>query len=161
MKKRTEDTGTNNDDWSTPKIIYDWISNQFGRWNFYDPCPLGGKEKGFDGLDSEWTDFNFINPPYSRGSDKNKFIERCVVEGDKGNICILLIPASTDLKIFHDVIVPNAKVYLIKGRVPFAGFTTKGEYVTNKCGQSGSMLCVFGVKYNKGKIFTLDLKEST
>lgn len=56
----------------------------------------------------------------------------------------MLIPASTETKIFHETIVPNAEVQLIKGRIKFKGTNTKGEYVTNKTGQSGSMIIIFG-----------------
>lgn len=58
----------------------------------------------------------------------------------------MLIPASTDIAIFHEIIYPNASIYFIKGRVKFKGFNSFGKYVTNKCGQSGSMLVVFDPK---------------
>jgi hypothetical protein len=41
----------------------------------------------------------------------------------------------------------------------FKGYNSKGEYVTNKTGQSGSMLCIFD-KNIKPCIETLDLEIS-
>jgi len=47
MKNR--DGSENNDDWATPKKLYDELNNEF---NFdFDPCPLNAK---FDGLACEW-----------------------------------------------------------------------------------------------------------
>ena len=42
----------------------------------------------------------------------------------------MLLPVSTSTKLFHEVIQPNAKeIRFIKGRLPFIGINTKGEYV--------------------------------
>jgi len=69
-----------------------------------------------------------------------------------------LIPASTETQIFHDVILPNAKVILIKSRDKFKGHNTKGDYVTDKTGQSGSMFVIFGKDYEP-EITAIDLSE--
>lgn len=143
MKKRTENNGSNVDDWATPDYILDWVRENYGE--FYDPCPLGGINGDFDGLKIAWSGINYVNPPYSRPL-KDKFIMKAYEEHKRGIKSILLIPASTDTKIFHEILVPNCKILFIKGRVKFKGTNTKGEYVTNACGQSGSMICIFGEK---------------
>lgn len=137
MKRRSNANGSNIDDWATPDYILNTISKEFGP--FYDPCPL---KADFDGLALPWQSTNYINPPYSRQM-KEAFIRRACEESKQGNVCIMLLPASTDTKIFHEVIVPNAVVRFIKGRIKFKGINTKGEYVTDKCGQHGSMLVIF------------------
>lgn len=157
VRRKTEETGSNKDDWETPQFILDWVKKEYG--DYFDPCPLYGLENGFDGLNKDWDKVNFINPPYSAGSDKEAFIRKAKEEGDKGNICVVLIPASTETAIFHDVIKPNAQIFFIRKRVPFKGFNQKGEYVTNKCGLSGSMLCIFGV--NRLARGTMDTIEFT
>jgi len=141
MKLRTEDNGSKNDNWETPEYIYIWLNkNIFNNKVFFDPCPLNAN---FDGLTMEWVDRNYINPPYTR-KGKEAFITKAYQESLKGKLCVLLIPASTETKIFHNIIVPNAQVYLIKERIKFKGFNSKNEYVTNKSGQSGSMFVIFG-----------------
>lgn len=48
-------------------------------------------------------------------------------------------------------------LFFIKQRVKFKGYNSKGEYVENKTGQSGSMLVIFGTT-EKPNITTLSLK---
>jgi len=148
MKTRSNINGSNVDDWATPIHILEYVRNEYG--DFFDPCPLGST---FDGLSIDWKPVNYINPPYSRKL-KEAFILKSLEESKKCAICVMLIPASTDTKIFHDIIVPNAVVKLIKNRVKFKGYNSKNEYVENKAGQSGSMLVIFGTT-EKPNISTL------
>ncbi len=106
----------------------------------------------------DWQKANYINPPYSPSKLKEAFIKKAYEESKKGKLCVMLIPASTETRIFHDIIAPNAKILLIRKRVPFKGFNTNGEYVTGKTGQSGSMLVVFGLREKK-TIGVLDIKR--
>ncbi|GAH06518.1 unnamed protein product, partial [marine sediment metagenome] len=103
----------------------------------------------FDGLLIDWKKVNYINPPYNR-KDKEAFIRKAFEESKKGKTCIMLLPVSTSTKIFHEVIYPNAEVRFLRGRIKFAGFNSKGEYVENKTGQHDSMLVIF--KSIKSKI---------
>ena len=135
MKNR--DGSENNDNWETPQKLYDDLNKEF---NFdFDPCPLNSE---FDGLCIEWGKSNFINPPYNR-RDKPKFIQKAYVEWKKGKTCVLLIPSATGTKQFHELMVPNAEIRFIKGRVAFRGFNTKGEFVTTRKGKHDSMLVIF------------------
>jgi hypothetical protein len=43
--------------------------------------------------------------------------------------------------------------------VKFKGFNTKGEYVTNKCGQTGSMICILDGTLKKCKKCLEDCHE--
>lgn len=141
MKQRTKETGTQNNDWETPEYIYTFIQNFFGisKTKLYDPCPL---HANFNGLTKEWGQYNYINPPYTR-KEKEAFILKAYEEFQKGKECIMLIPATTETKIFHNIIVPNCEIYFLYQRVRFKGINTKGEYVENKTGQSGSMIIRF------------------
>lgn len=125
------------DDWETPEDLYNTLNNEF---NFdFDPCPI---KPLFDGLSVNWGKSNFINPPYSR-KDKEAFIRKAYEESLKGKTCVMLLPVSTSTKIFHEVIYPHAEIRFLKGRVKFIGVNTKGEKVTNKCGQHDSMIVIF------------------
>jgi len=134
----------NSDHWATPKWLYDELNLEF---NFdFDPCPL---HSNFDGLSINWGKSNFVNPPYNR-IDKPKFIKKSFDEWKKGKTCVLLIPASVSTKQFHDLILPNAEIRFIRGRVAFLGTNTKGEYTETKKGKHDSMICIFkGFDYAK------------
>ena len=49
----------NKDDWATPKDFYYKLNSEFN-FNF-DPCPL---HSTFNGLEIEWGERNFVNPPF-------------------------------------------------------------------------------------------------
>lgn len=125
------------DDWSTPKDFYDELNKEF---NFtFDPCPLNAD---FDGLSIDWKESNFINPPYSRKL-KEAFIVKAFEESKKGKLCVLLLPVSTSTKIFHDVILSNAEIRFIKGRIAFEGVNTFGVKVNSKKPMHDSMIVIF------------------
>lgn len=129
------------DHWQTP----DWLLNQLdNEFNFdFDPCPL---HADFDGLTIEWGNSNFVNPPYNR-IDKPKFIQKAYDEWKKGKTCVLLIPAATSTKQFHELILPNAEIRFLKGRVAFKGYNSKGIYTEKNKGKHDSMIVIFkGVK---------------
>jgi len=55
----------------------------------------------------------------------------------------MLLPVSTSTKIFHEIILPNAKIRFLQKRVRFEGINTFGELVTNKTGMHDSMIVIF------------------
>ena len=125
------------DDWATPVELYDSLDKEFN-FNF-DPCPL---HSSFNGLEIEWSERNFINPPYSRML-KEAFIRKAFEQSQKGRLSVMLLPVSTSTKIFHEVIYPNAEIRFLKGRVKFKGVNTFGELVDTKCGMFDSMVVIF------------------
>jgi hypothetical protein len=133
MKNRTKI----HDNWETPRWLLNNIKTEFG--DFFDPCPLS---QTFNGLNIEWAQINYINPPYNR-KDKEAFITKAYNESQKGKLCIMLLPVSTSTKIFHDMILPFAEIRFLRGRVKFKGYNSKGKYVENQCGQHDSMLVIF------------------
>ncbi|MES2636655.1 MAG: DNA N-6-adenine-methyltransferase [Pseudomonadota bacterium] len=131
------DGGLTNDDWATPDWLYQKLNSEF---NFdFDPCPLKAK---FDGLQVEWGKSDFVNPPYNR-VDKPKFISKAYQEYQKGKTVVLLIPAATGTKQFHELILPNAEVRFLKGRVSFKGTNSKGIYTEKNKGNHDSMIVIF------------------
>jgi len=129
------------DNWATPTYFYNQLNEEFN-FNF-DPCPYNTGELEFDGLQIEWKERNFINPPYSQKL-KVAFIEKAVEESKKGKLCVCLIPVSTSTKLFHEVIKPNAnEIRFIKGRIKFVGVNTFYVKVSEKCGMHDSLVVVF------------------
>ncbi|GAI92953.1 unnamed protein product, partial [marine sediment metagenome] len=73
----------------------------------------------FDGLmmdDWPLDQWIFVNPPYSNISDWSK---KCFVESKKGARIILLIPARTCTKYFHQWIYNHSEIIFIKGRLKY------------------------------------------
>lgn len=97
------------DNWATPKKIYD----HFMKINYFDPCPLNAK---FNGLEIEWKEINFVNPPYSQ---IKKWIDKAIKEKEKGKHILMLLPARTDTKWFEKLCENNAEIIFIKGRLHF------------------------------------------
>jgi len=128
------------DSWSTPKDFYDKLD---ALHNFtFDPCPLNHDTNKWDGLEVEWGERNFVNPPYSR-PNLERFVRKGIIEADKGKLCVFLIPASTDTRLFHEVILPNAtSIEFVRGRLRFEGYNNLGEFC-NAPAMKGSMVVIF------------------
>jgi hypothetical protein len=61
----------------------------------------------------------FVNPPYGRGIEEwiRKGYESA--EADENTKVVMLIPARTDTKYWHDYVMKAEYVYFIKGRLKF------------------------------------------
>lgn len=136
--KQTKVRNNSGDDWATPKEFYNKLDSVY-HFDF-DPCPY---QSDFDGLTIEWGGCNFVNPPYSRKL-KEAFINKALEESKKGKTCVLLLPVSTSTKIFHEVILPNAKkIEFLRGRLKFERKDENGNFISKSAGQHDSMIVVF------------------
>jgi len=99
--------------WHTPKALYEDLDSEFHFTD--DPCPEGG----MFGLDRTWGLSVFCNPPYGRGVDR--WISKGIAEARSGSIVVVfLLPARTDTRWFHDLILPNASdIRFLQGRQQF------------------------------------------
>lgn len=113
-------------DWSTPQSFFDSLNKEFSF--SLDPCADATNhkcEKYFtkedDGLRQSWKgETVFCNPPYGRAI-KN-WVKKCSEEAQQPNTTVvLLIPARTDTKYFHDYIYqkPNVEIRFLRGRLKF------------------------------------------
>ena len=132
------------DNWATPKELYNKLNEEF-KFDF-DPCPLNAN---FNGLEIEWEQSNFVNPPYNL-QDKTSFVLKAIQQSKEGKLCVCLLPVSTSTKLFHDHILPNITepIRFLKGRVKFVGINSQGKLVSNKCGMHDSMIIIFNGKKN-------------
>lgn len=113
------------DQWATPQEFYNQLNEEF---HFtLDPCAdeFNHKcEKYFteedNGLSKDWGgEIVFCNPPY--GKEIGKWCKKCYEESKKPNTTVvLLIPARTDTKYFHDYIYHKAELRFVKGRLKFS-----------------------------------------
>lgn len=98
------------DHWKTPSLIYDIFMLK----DFFDPCPYMST---FDGLTIDWKKYNFVNPPYSQ---IKLWIDKALLECEKGNYTIMLVPARTDTKWFHKIYHQQQVSFtFLKGRLKF------------------------------------------
>lgn len=113
------------DEWATPQWLFDQLDAEF---HFtLDPCSTDENtkcEKHYtkeqDGLAQDWSgETVFCNPPYGR--ELPRWIQKCAMSAGGGATVVLLIPARTDTKAFHEYIYGTAEIRFIKGRVRFGG----------------------------------------
>lgn len=149
MKSKNQmENDSNENHWKTPSYVYDPLNAEF---NFdFDPCPLRHDITMWNGLEIEWKNSNFINPPYDRKL-KELFVKKAVEESKKGKLCVLLLPVSTSTELFHETILPNfTDLRFVRRRIKFEGYNLKGEFVKSKVGINDSMIIVFdGRKENE------------
>lgn len=110
--------------WETPPEVFNPLNERF-KFTL-DPCcsPDTAKCEKFyteqeDGLTQNWEGQTvFVNPPYGR--EIGKWVKKCAEEGAKPNtVVVMLIPARTDTKYFHEHIYHKAEIRFMKGRVKF------------------------------------------
>lgn len=125
------------EEWHTPKTLYYYLNAMF---HFdLDPCttkdnPLGTRKfytKKENGLKQQWDAKNvFVNPPYNRAI--NNWLHKAQTEVSEGrvkNAVVMLLPARTDTKWFHEYIYnvekhrfrDHVEVWFLKGRLKFGG----------------------------------------
>ena len=112
------------DNWATPQRLFDELNREFAFT--LDPCASVENAKcdffytkEDNGLLQNWGGHNvFCNPPY--GKEIGKWVAKCAEESNKFNTCcVMLIPARTDTKWFHQYIWGKAEVRFLKGRLKF------------------------------------------
>jgi len=114
------------DEWYTPLDFFQELDKEF-HFNL-DPCATAENHKcpsyytrEQDGLKQNWGGNKvFCNPPYGRVI--GLWVEKAYRESQKPNtLVVMLIPARTDTKWFHDYIYGKAEIRFIKGRLKFGG----------------------------------------
>ena len=116
---------SNTDKWATPQWFFDELNKEF--CFTLDPCADESNykcEKYYteeqDGLLQDWGgETVFCNPPYGK-KETGLWTKKCYEESLKPNTTVvLLIPARTDRKSFHDYIYNKAEIRFVKGRLKF------------------------------------------
>jgi hypothetical protein len=107
------------DHWSTPSEVYRALDDEF-HFND-DPCPLHGT----GGLEREWGNVTFVNPPYSKIKD---WIKYGYEQHLKGKVVVMLIPSRTDTRYWHDYVMKAREIRFIRGRLKFGGATNSAPF---------------------------------
>ena len=118
-------------EWATPQSFFDQLNKEFGFT--LDPCCTHENAKcehhytiEEDGLSQNWGgQIVFCNPPYGR--DLPKWVKKCHDESRQATI-VMLIPARTDTRWFHNYIYHKAEIRFIKGRLKFGESKTSAPF---------------------------------
>lgn len=113
---------SNTDLWSTPQEFYDKLNDEF--CFTLDPCATEENHKcdkyytkEQDGLLQDWKDeIVFCNPPYGR--EIGKWVKKAY-ESKRSKPIVMLLPARTDTRWFHEYIYNYSEIRFIKGRLKF------------------------------------------
>lgn len=114
------------DMWETPQKLFDELDNIY---HFtLDVCATKENtktakyfNKEIDGLTQEWLGSCWMNPPYGREIGKWILKAKESAQLNKATV-VCLLPARTDTKWFHDIILPYAtQITFVKGRLKFGG----------------------------------------
>lgn len=127
--------------WETPQELFEELNNEF---HFaLDVCATAKNAKcekyytpEIDGLSQPWDGVVWCNPPYGRNVWK-WILAASVACGARGATVVMLLPARTDTRWFHDYIYQKERVEIrfIKGRLKFGGSKNGAPFP--------SMICIF------------------
>ncbi len=131
--------------WSTPIDLFDELNLKYKFT--VDVCADTTNykvkkyyNKKIDGLSKDWTgEIAWCNPPYGR--EICNWVQKAYESTKSGNSetkVVMLLPARTDTRWFHDYIYSNplCKIEFIKGRLKFSGSKTSAPFP--------SMIVTFG-----------------
>ena len=114
-------------DWNTPRSLFDKLNQEF-RFS----CDLAASkenalcskfyDQGKDGLSQKWDGVCWLNPPYGDKSSKMVNWIKKAYNDSRSNpnlIVVMLIPARTNTKWFHEYCMKAAEIRFICGRPKF------------------------------------------
>ena len=112
--------------WETPQILFDELNREF-KFRM-DACATSENAKCSvyydmekDGLVQPWDGPVWRNPPYGR--EIAKWVKKAWEEWMNGNTVVMLLPARTDTRWFHDYIYnkQGVEIRFLRGRLKFGG----------------------------------------
>ena len=127
------------DMWATPQDFFDALDAEF---HFtLDACAVKENAKceayytpEQDGLDQPWTGRVWCNPQYGR--NVGQWVKKAHDTASGGGFVVMLLPARTDTRWFHDYIYGKTEVRFIKGRLKFGSCQNAAPFP--------SMVVIFG-----------------
>lgn len=110
--------------WETPKDLFDKLNKEFHFTLDVCATPENAKCEEFytkeqDGLKQPWKGTVWCNPPYGRQT--GEWVRRAFLASVSGNTVVMLLPARTDTRWFHEYIYGKAEIRFIRGRLKFGG----------------------------------------
>lgn len=119
--------------WATPQDFFDTLDSEFHFTLDVCALPENAKCKEFytpevDGLSQPWTGRVWCNPPYGR--EIGQWVKRAHLATATGfaEVVVMLLPARTDTRWFHDYIYNKAEIRFVKGRLKFGGSANSAPF---------------------------------
>ena len=113
-------------DWSTPQSLFDALDGEFGftvdlaAHDLNHKCAiyLGQSQ---DAMKQEWLGTGWLNPPYGdSGYRMEKWVRKAQAESAQhGSTIVMLIPARTNTKWWHECCMSAAEIRFVCGRPKF------------------------------------------
>ena len=121
------------DEWATPQEFFDELNGEF----HFTLDPAASEEnhkcetfftKEQNGLTRRWGGHTvFCNPPYGR--EIGKWVQKAWEEHKtNGNTVVMLLPARTDTRWFHEFIYGKAEIRFVRGRLKFGNATNSAPF---------------------------------
>lgn len=117
--------------WETPREFFENLDEEF-HFNL-DVCALPENAKceryytpNEDGLLQPWKGTAWCNPPYGR--HVGNWVKKGAEEAAEGNVVVMLLPARTDTRWFHEYIYGKAETRFVKGRLKFGESKTGAPF---------------------------------
>jgi len=112
------------DQWATPQDFFDELNQEF-KFTLDVAADQSNHKcdhyfnKEMNGLAQSWQTAGgaFCNPPYGR--EIGQWVKKAYEESRSGQLVVMLLPARTDTKWFHDYILGKAEVRFVRGRLKF------------------------------------------
>lgn len=137
-------------DWCTPQQFFDELDAEFHFVLDAAATHQNSKCKRCftpedDGLIQNWDVGGavYCNPPY--GKEVGLWVKKAYEEAQKGVTIVMLIPARTDTKYFHEYIYHKAEIRFVKGRLKF----TDGNGTPKGTAPFPSMVVIYNRKDNQ------------
>lgn len=121
------------DNWATPQDFFDKLNEEF---HFTLDCCADSENHKCDlfftreqnGLNQDWGGHTvFCNPPYGR--EIADWVKYAYEQSQKPDTTVvMLIPARTDTRYFHEYIYNKAEIRFIRGRLKFGDATSAAPF---------------------------------
>ena len=101
MKDKNKDVSSSKF-WLIPPEIYNPLDKEF-KFDF-DPCPYPFVK---DGIETEWGNVNWVNPPFRaadavNGNGPTAFVRKAIQEQKKGKTSVLILPVISLLNMLFE-----------------------------------------------------------
>ena len=112
-------------EWATPQAFFDKLNDIFGPFTL-DAAASDENYKvatyytqSDDSLSQDWSGNRvFLNPPYGRAL--KDWVQKAYEEGQKDDtVVVMLIPARTDTRYWHDYVMKADEIRFVRGRIKF------------------------------------------
>lgn len=113
-------------DWGTPDHVFDQLNRTY-RFTLDAAASAENTkcerfiDEAQDAFKTPWTGRVWLNPPYGRALAR--WVERAFEQSQSEDVehVVVLIPARTDTRYWHDFVMRSHQVFLVKGRIRFEG----------------------------------------